>query len=246
MLYAKRIIPVLQLADRKLVKTEKFIPVRYLGDPLNAVRIFNLKQAQELIILDINASHTKVINFQYLAKITAEAFVPLSYGGGISSIEQVHQLYQIGFDRVILNTAIIEQPELISEIAAIYGTQSVICAIEVERGKDGGLQVKYASGTKLLANASLDALIHKIIALGAGELFIYSKDRDGTYAGLDHELISLVAKVSSIPVIAGGGANSRADIEQALVSGASAVAVGSMFSFYGPHKAVLINYEIHE
>lgn len=238
-----RFIPVLQIHQRQLVKTLKFAPKRYLGDPLNAVRIFNLKGVSELVITDIGATQTQRIDFDFLEKLSAQAFVPLTYGGGISSIEDVHKLYQIGFDRVLLGTAAITNPELIREIAAIYGAQSIIASMDVKKGMFG-YKLTYHGGRKKLRGLSMAEMIQNFVALGVGEILLHDVDRDGTYQGLDFQLIREASALSPLPFIACGGTKSLEDAQQGCAAGASAVAAGSLFSFYGKHRAVLINYGV--
>ncbi|MEI8321161.1 MAG: HisA/HisF-related TIM barrel protein [Alphaproteobacteria bacterium] len=238
-----RYIPVLQILDRKLVKTIKFVPKRYLGDPLNAIRIFNLKGVNELVITDIGATLTKKIDFEFLKKLSAQAFVPLTYGGGISSVEDVNKLYQLGFDRILLGSAGILNPKIIDEIARIYGSQSIICSLDVMKTLFG-YKIKYHGSRDSVSANSLDFFIRNFIDHGAGEILLHDINRDGTFKGLDCDLIHNVAQKSSIPVMVCGGASSLIDMDKALSSGASAVAAGSFFSFYGKHKAVLINYGV--
>ena len=237
-----RLIPILQIDQRKLIKTMRFSPKRYLGDPLNAIRIFNLKEVSELLITDIGATQTGVIDFDFLKRLSAQAFVPLTYGGGISSLTDVHKLYQIGFDRILLGATAIKTPELINEIARVYGSQSIICSLDIDCGLFG-YKLTYQGNTKCLSTFSLDKTIRNFIDCGAGEILFHDVCRDGTYQGLNYDLIRRVSKMSSVPVIECGVTRDIADAYQALSYGASAVAVGSLFSFYGKHKAVLINYE---
>jgi cyclase len=237
-----RFIPVLQIQQRKLIKTVKFIPRRYLGDPLNAVRIFNLKEVSELIITDVHATQSKIIDFDFLQKLSAQAFVPLTYGGGIRSIDEVHKLYQLGFDRILLGISALENPKLISEIAKIYGIQSIICSIVVTTDLFKRYKIMYQGNKKNFLKVSLDTIVRNFIDQGAGEILLHDQSRDGTYKGLDYGLIRKISALSPVPIIACGGLNSIKDAQLAFKNGASAVAAGSFFSFYGKHKAVLINY----
>lgn len=240
-MHKDRFIPVLQIQKRRLIKTVGFVPDRYLGDPLNAIRIFNLKGVSELIITDISATESKIIDFSFLEKICAQAFVPIAYGGGISSIEDVHRLYQIGFDKVILNTAFFEQPQLIKEIVAIYGSQNVIGSFDY-RKKHGNVVPTYYGAKKKSADESAESVINHFIKAGVGEIFLHDVERDGSYEGLDLEMISNLSEVCPVPIVACGGVKSLKDMEEGVKAGAAAVAAGSLFSFYGKHKAVLINY----
>ena len=240
-MHKERFIPVLQIQNRRLVKTIQFTPSRYLGDPLNAIRIFNLKGVSELIVTDISATKNKVIDFDFLEKISAQAFVPIAYGGGISSIEDAHKLYQIGFDKIIVSTALFEQPNLIKEIVGIYGSQNLIGSIDF-RKNHGNIMTTYYGSVKNVSTKNLEEVIDNLINNGVGEIFLHDIERDGNYKGLDLDVVRQVSKLCSVPVTVCGGAKSLDDMDRAIDSGASAVAAGSLFSFYGKHKAVLINY----
>lgn len=238
-----RFIPIIQIDKRRLVKTLKFVPKRYLGDPLNAIRIFNLKCANELIVMDINATQTRNIDWDFLKKISAQAFLPITYGGGISSIDDVHKLYEIGFDRILLGTSAVENPSLITQISNIYGRQSVICSVDVRQGL-WGLKWSVSGNSKNLGSLHLKKVIDNFVDLGVGEILLHDVNRDGTYLGLNHKLIREVSELSPVPIIICGGTKSIEDAYHAIQLGASAIAAGSLFSFYGRHKAVLINYSV--
>lgn len=240
----KRFIPILQISQRKLVKTIKFMPKRYLGDPLNAIRIFNLKEASELIITDIDATQSGEIDFDFLKKLSAQAFVPLVYGGGISSIEDVHKLYQIGFDKVLLGTAAFQNPQLIEKIADIYGSQSIICSLDLWQGALG-YKIMYKGNSVKYTSCFAEEVIQSFIHRGTGEVLLHFIDRDGTYKGLDHEFIKNITSKVNVSILVCGGTKDLNDMNQALLSGASGVVAGSIFSFYGKHKAVLINYDVN-
>jgi len=239
MSHSNRFIPVLQIDKRRLIKTVQFKPTRYLGDPLNAIRVFNLKGVSELVITDIHATQTKVIDFEFLKKLSSQAFVPLSYGGGVSSIDDVHKLYDVGFDRILFGTSAIQNHALITETARIYGSQSVICSLDVRDDK-----ITYQGNKKKARGLDISTIIKNFVDEGAGEILLHDVERDGTYQGLNYDLIRSISKLSSVPVIVNGGAKSMEDMRQAIAAGASAVASGSLFSFYGKHKAVLINYGV--
>lgn len=241
----KRYIPTLQISNRRLVKSVNFIPKRYLGDPLNAIRVFNLKEVSELVVMDIQATQTKKIDFDYLSKLTSQAFLPLTYGGGISSFNDVNKLFQIGFDKVLFGTAAIENAALIENTAKYYGTQSIICSLDIQKGFFG-YKITCQGNRKRLYHKSLDETIQNFMSYGAGEILLHDVDRDGTYKGLNHDLIREVVKKSAVPIVACGGVHSIADMDMAISLGASAVIAGSLFSFYGKHKAVLINYGVSD
>jgi len=237
-----RVIPVLLLRNGGLVKSVKFKNHVYVGDPINAVKIFNEKEIDEIIILDIDATRQKsALNMSKIREIAGEAFIPLAYGGGISSIEQVKELFYIGVEKVIMNSSAVNKPQLITETAKMVGSQSVVVSIDVKKGLLGGYKVYTSNGT---INTGYDPVefAKKMQDAGAGEIFLNSIDKDGTFNGYDLELIRKVSAELSIPVIASGGAGEVEDFDKAIKSGASAVAAGSMFVFQRPHKAVLISY----
>ncbi len=241
-----RVIPALLLKGQGLVKTVKFKDPKYLGDPINIVRIFNDKEVDELIFLDITATNEKRRPpFEMLGKITSECFMPLGYGGGIRTLEDVRQLLGLGVEKVILNTAAVEIPQLVAEAAAYAGSQAVVISMDVKRSLLGKYEVFTHSGTK---GSGLDPVRHaqEMEKRGAGELFVNSIDRDGMMQGYDLDLIRRVAEAVGIPVIACGGAGNIEHLAEAIRAGASAAAAGSMFVFQGPLRGVLISYPSQE
>jgi len=236
-----RIIPILLLRGSGIIKTQKFKKPIYLGDPLNAVKIFNQKEVDELIILDIFASIEKRgPDFTKIHNIATECFMPLAYGGGISTFEQARDVFNQGVEKVIINSNF-NKPDLINSISKVYGSQSVIGAIDVKKNLFGKYEVYTHSGTKKVKEGLLD-YAKKMEILGAGELFLQSIDKDGTMDGYDLDLIKEVSFNLSIPMIVAGGAGSINDFALAIKAGASAVGAGSLFVFKGKHKAVLISY----
>ncbi len=237
-----RVIPVLLIQNGGLVKSIKFKQHKYVGDPINAVRIFNDKEVDEIVILDISASKEKRgPNIAQIADIAGEAFMPLAYGGGITSIDQVKQILFNGAEKVILNTSALDNPELITEIANQFGSQSVVVSIDVQKNWLGQYKVYRDCGAQS-TSFTPEALATQAAELGAGELFLTSIDQDGTFGGFNLSLVERVANAVNIPVIACGGAAEVAHFRQAVQKGASAVAAGSMFVFQRPHRAVLISY----
>ena len=237
-----RVIPVLLLHNNGLVKSKKFKDHVYVGDPINTVKIFNDKEVDEIIILDIDASAKKQgPHFEQVAEIISEAFIPLAYGGGISTVEHVKKLFYLGVEKVILNAAAYTTPQLITEISKLVGSQSVIAAMDISKNWLGKYSVKILNGSKTVSTDPI-AYARKLEEYGAGELFINFIDRDGTYQGYDLDFVSRVTAAVSIPVIVCGGASSADDFAKAVDAGASAVAAGSMFVFQRPHNAVLISY----
>ena len=238
-----RVIPVLLLKGEGLYKTVKFKNPRYIGDPINSVRIFNEKEVDELVFLDIDASKDKKDpNFELLKDIASEAFMPMAYGGGLSNIEQVRKIFSIGFEKIILNSVLYHDIEIVEKIVSEFGSQSVVGCVDVKSNVFKTYNIYSINGSHKM-NISLKDHIMQLAEKGVGEIFINSINRDGTMSGYDLHLIKEVANLVSVPVVACGGASSVYDFKQAVEkSNASAVAAGSMFVFMGPHKAVLINY----
>jgi len=237
-----RVIPVLLLKNGGLVKTVKFKDPKYVGDPINAVRIFNEKEVDELAFLDIAATVSgRGPDFETLADIAGEAFMPMAYGGGLSSLDDVKRVFGLGFEKVIVNSAAYGSTNVISQAAAVFGSQSIVGCIDVKRTFFGRTELFSTSGRKKNA-VPLQKHIQTLVDAGVGELLLNSIDRDGTFSGYDLALISDVSSMVSVPVVACGGAGDMVDMIKAVQAGASAVAAGSLFIFYGPHKAVLINY----
>ena len=236
-----RLIPCLLLSQGNLVKTKKFKDPTYLGDPINAVKIFSEKCVDELCIQDIEASKTGTEpDFRLLSEITTEAFMPLSYGGGITTLEQARKLFHIGFEKIILNTSWQRNPRLLTEISGTFGAQSVIASIDVKQDLLRRFRCYTSDGTELVEGTPVE-LAKQAEALGAGEILLNSIDRDGSMQGYDLKLIQSVAEAVGIPLIACGGAGGAEDMKYALGAGAHAAAAGSMYVFYGPRRAVLIH-----
>jgi len=237
-----RVIPVLLLQDGGLVKTVKFKSPKYVGDPINAVRIFNIKEVDELVLLDIGATKKgRAPNFEHINEIVSEAFMPIGYGGGISTLNQIEKLFKIGVEKIILNTAAFKNSALITEAASIYGSQSIVVSIDVKKDIWGEYKVYRNSGTQK-QKGDLFALLKEFQDLGAGEIFLNSIDKDGTMTGYDIILIEKAVRVLDIPMVAIGGAGQIIHLSDAIKAGASAVAAGSIFVFQGIHRAVLISY----
>jgi cyclase len=242
----KRIIPVLLIHQGGLVKSEKFKNYRYVGDPINAVKIFNDKEVDEIVILDIEASKKGIEpNYDTIAEITGEAFMPLAYGGGINRIDQAEKLFYNGVEKLVLNTVLHQASgfDLIKSIASQYGAQSVIGSIDVAYNLFGKPMVYSHAGKKVKESNPL-SFAKMLVDAGVGEIFLNVVNRDGTYQGYDLSLLNKIAHEISIPLIICGGAADKTDFVRAEENGASAMAAGSMFVFKRPHNAVLISYEI--
>jgi cyclase len=236
------VIPVLLLSEGGLVKTAKFRDPRYVGDPINAVRIFNDKQVDELVLLDIDATpHGRYPDEAAIEEITGEAFMPVAYGGGVRNVGTATRLIQLGVEKVVVNAACVEQPDAVAQIADRLGSSTLVAAIDARRS-GSGWEVVSRSATR---PTGLDVRAHAeaVAGMGAGELFLNSVDQDGTMSGYDIELIRAVTSVVDVPVVACGGAGRLDDLVSAVRDGgASAAAAGSLFVFHGPHRAVLITY----
>ncbi len=238
-----RVIPALLLLNRGLVKTVKFRNPTYLGDPINIVRIFNDKEVDELVFLDISATvEGRRPPFDVLERITSECFMPLGYGGGIRSMDDIRTLLRLGVEKVILNTIALENPSFVREAADYAGSQAVVVSLDVKRNLFGKYEVRIRNGRKSTGRDPLTVAV-EMEKLGAGEVFLNSIDRDGTMLGYDLDLIRHVSTGIGVPLVACGGAGNIQHIAQAIkIGGASAAAAGSMFVFQGPLRAVLISY----
>jgi cyclase len=238
----QRIIPCLLLDGVDLVKTQKFKTPKYVGDPINTIRIFNEKEVDELLVLDINASKMKCEpNYELIKEIAGECFMPLCYGGGIKSVQQAKRLFSIGVEKIVIQSAALNNLEIIKEITCLYGSQSLVVSIDVKKNIFGQYKLYDAANSRIISQSWLDFLVGAVTA-GAGEILVNCVDRDGVLKGMDLEIIKEAACSCSVPLIALGGAGSLLDIKAAIDSGASAVAAGAFFIYHGPHRAVLITY----
>lgn len=245
MQHLNRVIPVLTVLDGKLVKTKQFKDPVYLGDPINAIKIFNDKRVDELILLDIGlAKANKEPNYQHLKEMASECFIPLAYGGGITQLHIAEKVFKCGIEKVIINTACVNNFKLVSEIARAFGNQSVIVCIDYKKNMLGTRVPYVNSGTNKIKQV-IQQWISTAEAAGAGEIMIQDISRDGTFLGLDLDFISAVSAKASIPVIACGGARDKEACIKALQeTNASAVAAGGCFVFKkNNRKSILINYQ---
>lgn len=243
MLYP-RIIPCLLVHNKGLVKSVKFKDYKYVGDPLNAVRIFNEKEVDELMVIDIDSSvENKEPDYVMIQNLASECRMPLCYGGGIKTVEQAQKIFSLGVEKIAISSVVVENPEIITQIASRVGNQSVIVVIDVKKKM---LQNKYEVFIKNgRQNTGLDPItfVKKCEMLGAGEIVINSIDNDGTMKGFDYSLIEKIRNNISIPLTVLGGAGSYEDIGEVISKhGIIGVAAGSLFVFKGKYRAVLINY----
>lgn len=241
-----RVIPCLLLRNGGLVKTVRFKDPKYVGDPINAVRIFNEKEVDELAFLDIATTSAGLgPNFELLADIASEAFMPFGYGGGITHVDEIKRLYALGVEKVILNTAAESAPGLVTEAATIAGSSSVVVSVDVHRGWLGRYSVYTHAGQHDTKRDPVE-YAREMERRGAGEILLNSIDRDGAMSGYDLELIANVAGAVNVPLVAIGGAGELRHFREAVDQGASAVSAGSLFVFHGRHRAVLITYPKYE
>ncbi len=237
-----RIIPCLLMSDRGLVKTVRFKKSQYVGDPINAVRIFNEKEVDELILLDINASRQHYSpNFELITDIASEAFMPIAYGGGIKTLEQAKRIVNSGVEKIILNSSALDNPELIGELSQNLGSSSTVIAIDIKKDIFGKYKI-FNPRTRRFERKKFKTHITDIIAMGAGELLINDLTREGSYKGLNLELIKEISLMINVPFIISGGTGNLGHCVEASKLGAAAIAVGSLFIYMGKHRAVMINY----
>lgn len=234
---------MLLLKGDLLYKSVQFKDHKYVGDPRIAVKIFNDKGCDELVLLDITATNERRRpNFELIEEIASEAFMPVAYGGGVHSQEDFAQIIRLGVEKVVLCTRAAEDTKFIAEASRIHGAQSVVVCMDVKKNWTGKPQVMTHAGTKAVPGSVVD-YARKVAEAGAGEIIVNSVDRDGTFKGYDVSLIKQVASAVDVPVIACGGAGSLDHVVDAIRSGgASAAAAGSIFVFQGPHRAVLITF----
>lgn len=240
---ATRLMPCLLMSNGALVKTVRFKNPTYVGDPENAVRIFNQKEVDELILLDIEATTSgRGIDYETIEKVVSECFMPICYGGGVRSLQEMRRLYNMGIEKLSLGAAAFEVPDLIRQASEEFGSQAVVVTLDVRKGLLGGYTVRTRRGATDVRLSPV-AAAQRVEAQGAGEIVLYSIDRDGTWSGFDLKLIKDVTQVAGVPVIACGGAGSMDDIRAAVQEGnASAVAIGSMAVFQGKDLGVLIKF----
>lgn len=239
-----RVIPALTMENQRLVKTVKFGKRVYIGDPVNTVKIFNDKEVDEILLLDIGKNRGEQgPDISYLSEIASECFIPMGYGGGIRTLDQARRVFEAGIEKVSLNTSLFGSGALVTDLARIYGSQAVIASIDVRRGGFLGREHLLTDAGQRKLREDPVVVARRAVELGAGEILLTAVDRDGTMAGYDLDLIRRVADAVSVPVIANGGASGVDDFLRAVThGGAAAVAAGAFFVFKGPHRAVLVNY----
>lgn len=242
-----RIIPSLLIQDNGLVKTVNFKNPKYVGDPINAVKIFNEKEVDELAIFDIDASSQgNEPNYSLIERLANQSMMPLCYGGGVKTVAQAQRIFSLGIEKIALSSAVISNTNLITEIADRVGSQSVIVVLDVKKKLLGGYEI-YTHNGKKATGVDPIKFVEKVQQFGAGEIIINSIDRDGVMKGFDLDLISKIRERITLPMTVLGGAGSLEDIGKVIDKhGVIGVAAGSLFVFKGPYKAVLINYPNQE
>lgn len=238
-----RIIPCLLVHQKGLVKSVNFKNYKYVGDPLNAVRIFNEKEVDELIVLDIDASvENREPDYKMIENLAAECNMPICYGGGIKTIEQAQKIFSLGVEKIAISSAVINDSSLIEKMVEIVGSQSIVVVLDVKKSFFGTYDI-YIHNGKIKTDKNLLVFVKELETLGVGEIIINSIDQDGVMKGYDFNLIEKVRNAINIPITVLGGAGSLDDIQKLISKfGLIGSAAGSLFVFKGIYKAVLINY----
>jgi cyclase len=238
-----RLIPCLTIDRGRLVKTTEFANPKYVGDVLNAVRIFNEKEVDELIVLDIGASRDrKPPDFALIENLASECFMPVAYGGGVRTLNDAERLFRLGIEKVCVQTQAIKERLFVSQLVGHFGSQSIQVSVDVKKSRLGKYKI-FNREEKIVRELNWKTYIHHLVNEGAGEIVINNVDRDGTREGLDLELIRSVSDLP-VPIVAMGGVGSLEHVRDGFRAGASAVAAGSFFVFHGKHQAVLVSYPL--
>lgn len=242
-----RVIPCLLIHNGGLYKTTKFKKPNYIGDPINAVKLFNEKQASELIVIDIDASvKNHYPNFKLIEEIASEAFMPICYGGGVKNIEHMQRIFSSGIEKISVSSLLFEDLEMVKKAVKKFGSSSIVATIDTKKTLFKKQRAYIYNGKKKLPY-TIDEVINLLQDSNVGELVVNSIDNDGTMGGYDLNLIQYISKQMNIPVVALGGAGSLDDIIKVIKKGgASAASAGSLFVYHGPRKGVLINYPNEE
>jgi cyclase len=241
-----RVIPVLLVKDHDLVKTTRFADPSYVGDPINAIRIFNEKEVDELALFDISATPDGAgPNFDLVQDVASECFMPLAYGGGIRCLSDAARLFGLGIEKVVLRSAAMSDLHTVTAIAEFAGSSSVIVSVDVKSSWSRRRHL-FAPGTPLHGDPDWIGFMQRAADAGAGEIILNAVDRDGTMSGVDVDLITVAAQKTTVPLVAVGGVGSLADIADGIRAGADAIGAGAFFVYYGPRRAVLITYPRYE
>lgn len=238
-----RVIPTLLLKDGGLVKTRKFEKPQYVGDPVNAIRIFNEKEVDELTLLDIAASKQgREPDFALIEEVAGECFMPLTYGGGIKTLDQAVRIFRSGVEKICLQSLFFENLSIVRELVDSFGSQSIVVSVDVKRTFLGERRLYRSSKNSVLKGKAIESHLNDLMEVGVGEIILGSVDKDGTLSGPDIEIITLASRHLDIPLVALGGIASLSDMKLAVDAGANAVSAGAFFIFHGKRRAVLITY----
>lgn len=241
-MYLPRVMPCLLLHEQRLVKTQKFASPSYVGDPINAVKIFNELEVDELILLDIQASKKNIgPDYEHISQIVSEAFMPVAVGGGIKNIDQAAKLINIGVEKIIVNTGVHKNFQVITDVSQRFGCQSAVLAVDIKNTFLAGYKI-YDHTIKKALSVDILTFIQNGIRAGAGEIFVNFVDNDGLGMGYNYELITRISQNIEVPLVVCGGAGKLEDMRKAVDAGATATAAGSIFVYAGKHRAVMINY----
>lgn len=242
----KRIIPILLIENNRLVKTVNFSKPRYIGDPINAVKIFSEKEADEIIMIDIGANKKNFINFDLVSKIFGESFVPITYGGGIKTLEDAKKIINLGAEKISIQSIFFEDIQIVKEIIKNFGSQSVVLSIDIKKNFFGKYKIWNYKKNKFYEKYDLSKIVNYAISTGIGEIIFTDVDKEGTMKGTNKDLLNIISKNSSIPIVFNGGIKDIDDIKLSLKTQIDAIGVGSFFVFYGKLNAVLISYPNRE
>lgn len=238
-----RLIPILQLSDGKLVKTTRFGNPMYLGDPVNALRVFNDLGADELIVIDITASASgSSPDLELLSRLAEQARVPLAYGGGVRSVAEACKIVSLGFEKLLVQSLFEESPKTVSEIVHELGSQAIVASVDLRFSNESGKYEPFFQSGQVKSTQAARELIFQIIDLGVGEILLTDVDREGTREGARVNAMSALTKGVNIPAIANGGVNSIADFRELIDGGFDAVAAGSWFLFRGSQQSLMLSY----
>lgn len=245
-MFRPRVIPILLLKGKGLVKTNQFCKPTYIGDPINAVRIFNDLEADELFFLDITASQqNRTISVDLVKQIGDEAYMPFAVGGGVNNLEAAIALVNAGAEKIVMNTVFVRNPQIVEQISKTLGSQSVVISLDIKKTILGNYNLYIMNGKQKTSLDPVNAAL-KAEDLGAGEIILNYIENDSSMNGYNLELIQMVSQRVKIPVVAGCGAGTLNHMKMAVNCGANAVAAGSLFVYHGPRRAVLINYPTKE
>lgn len=234
---------MLSLAGRQMVKTVRFANPKYLGDPFNALRVFNTKEVDEIVILDITASRERRSpDIGFVADLAGECFMPVAFGGGITTISQAENVLAAGVEKVVLNSALFGRVDLLGEVMREFGSQAVVASVDVQLKRRGGHRVVRRKGDRLVAEGEPTEWLSELQRAGAGEILVAAVDRDGTAVGYDIDLVAKCRSVTTVPLIVCGGAGSTDDLRAVLAAGAHGAAAGRLFTTHGRHMASLVSY----